>query len=158
MLNSITIKTKTLIAFILIAALTLASGLISLWQTTDARNGIEKGLQGPNRPYSYPVSVPVRKAVEKFLTDYPEVQLVAVARNGVEPEDGITMVLATLHPIPLNFRKDLRNTVRQARGLSVLEDFTNEKTVVRIFVLRETPILIESEKLSDAGDKRGGAA
>ena len=89
------------------------------------------------------MAVRVRKAVDQFLTDYPAMGLIALARNGVEPEDGIVIVLNSSDPVPVTFRRSLRNTVREARGLTVLEDFTDEKTIVRIFILQEAPLQAE---------------
>ena len=126
---------RSIVSLLMIAVLMMAPLVLS---------GIDKGVQGPNRPYSYPVSLRVREAVEEFIALQPSMQVIAVARNGVEPEDGITIVLSTLDPVPQGFRRNLRNVVRQTRGLSMLEELGGEeKTVVRVFIMQEAPILIE---------------
>jgi uncharacterized hydrophobic protein (TIGR00271 family) len=125
---------RSVVALLLIAIMLSAPLVLS---------GINKDVLGPNRPYTYPVSVPVRKAVEQFVSEQGGMQVIAVGRKGVEPEDGITVVLTARNPIPSTFAKALRQVVRQARGLTLLEELENEKAIVQVFVLQEAPLLVE---------------
>ena len=84
--------------------------------------GMEKSRIGQNRPYSYPVSVPVREAVQNIVAQQPTMETLFIARSGIEPGAYITIVLSTADPTPEGFRRELRNVVRQKLGL-VLRDF-----------------------------------
>jgi uncharacterized hydrophobic protein (TIGR00271 family) len=108
-----------------------------------ALQGMEKGLVGQNRPYSYPVALPVREAVEEFVARQPSMVVVAMARNGVEPEAGISIILSTLDSVPPDFRDELRRVVWQSRGKSLLEEIEGEATKVRIFIMQEAPIQVD---------------
>jgi len=102
--------------------------------------GMDKYRTGPTRPASYPVSVPVRRAVAQFLSQYPGIDVISMARLSVEPESGITVVLSTLEPVPTGFRRGLRNSVRQARGLPLIGDLLDKSQErVRIYIMMEAP-------------------
>lgn len=103
--------------------------------------GIEKSRTGQNRPASYPVALPVRHAVAAFLKDFPDVELVYIARQSVEPESGITVVLAATEPLVPGFRRKLRQVIGNARGHPLLEEFARDRRpeTVRIFVMLEAP-------------------
>lgn len=126
---------KRFLAALVMVAIILAAPLVL--------QGIEKGIAGQNRPYSYPVSMPVRQAVDDYVGQQPSMQVIAIARNGVEPEAGITIILSTLDPVPRGFRRELRNIVRTARGVPLLEELVEETTIVRVFIMQEAPVLIE---------------
>ena len=70
--------------------------------------------RGQDRPLTYPVGVPVRDAVETFMQDWPDVEVIAIGRNGVEPEAGITILVSTLEGLPVSFSLTLEATIRLA--------------------------------------------
>ncbi len=82
--------------------------------------------EGQARPLSYPVGPGVRDAVYEFLADWPAVELIALARNGVEPEAGITVLLSTQDGLPRGFAEQLRDIIQETH----LGD-----PVVRVFAL-----------------------
>ena len=102
--------------------------------------GIEKSRAGQNRPYSYPASVPVRDAVQTFATQQPGMEGVFIARNGIEPGAFITIVLAAAEPVPVGFRRELRNVVREELGLGLLQGMVSgEEPVVRVYIIQQAP-------------------
>lgn len=103
--------------------------------------GMEKSRIGQNRPYSYPVSVPVRKAVQNVVAQQPTMEVIFIARNGVEPGAFITIVLSTANPVPEGFRRELRNVVRQELGLEPLEGIAGDELVVRVYIIQQAPSL-----------------
>ncbi|MGI9330770.1 MAG: DUF389 domain-containing protein [Gammaproteobacteria bacterium] len=126
---------KRSVAGLLLIAIMLSGPLIL--------SGIDKDVLGPNRPYTYPVSVPVRNAVEQFVADHPSIKVVAVGRKGVEPEAGIMVVLTAQNPVPENFSRALRQVVRQARGITILEGLEDQKAIVQVFIMQEALTLRE---------------
>ena len=85
---------------------------------------------GQARPLSYPVGADVRDGVEAYLTDWPQVELIAIARNGVEPEAGITAILATEDGLPRGFEEQLRDVIQEAhRGQPVVRIFALDNAI-----------------------------
>lgn len=136
---------RQVLGVLLTATLVLAAPLML--------RGLEGYRVGQNRPASYPVSVPVREAIQSYLTDHPQIQVISVARLSVEPESGITVVLSTFEPLPSGFRRGLRDSVRVALGEPLLDDLIDEPTErVRIYVMLEAPYSPESNELAPHGD------
>lgn len=101
--------------------------------------GMEKSRIGQNRPYSYPVSVPVREAVQNVVAQQPTMETLFIARSGIEPGAFITIVLSTADPTPEGFRRELRNVVRQKLGLDSLEGIAGDELVVRVYIIQQAP-------------------
>jgi uncharacterized hydrophobic protein (TIGR00271 family) len=100
--------------------------------------GIEKSRAGQNRPYNYPVSVPVRDAVQQLVSQQPGMDVVFIARNGVEPAAHITVVLTATKPVPKGFRQDVRAVVRRYLGSDLLRGVVSqENAVVRVYIIQE---------------------
>lgn len=94
-------------------------------------NVLEKSRAGQVRPAIYPVSADVRNAVREFVGHHQNLDLIAMARDSVEPDTGITILLATDSPLKSNLKDELVNIVRTARG--------DKDAVVRVFTLLEAP-------------------
>ena len=89
----------------------------------------KQALLGQTRPHTYPASLKVRKAVQDRVDQEKDIQVLAVARVGVEPEHGINIVLVSKRDIPKNLSKDLDTTV----------DKTLEEDIkVRVAILKGT--------------------
>jgi uncharacterized hydrophobic protein (TIGR00271 family) len=95
-------------------------------------NEMEKNREGQTRPAVYPVSADVRNAVREFVLRKPDLDLISMARDSVEPHTGITILLATDGPLKSNVKDDLVNIVRTARG--------DKDAIVRVFTLLEAPL------------------
>jgi uncharacterized hydrophobic protein (TIGR00271 family) len=89
---------------------------------------IEKQRTGAIRPLSYPVAQHVRKAVDKFIDPIPGVELLSMGRLSMEPEAGITIVVAAIRTLPEGFRKKLIRIIRDERG---------DDVIVRLFVFAQ---------------------
>ena len=87
---------------------------------------IEGRRTGQNRPLEYPVAPQVREAVRKFISYWPEVELITQGRHSVEPESGIYIILMSRESLPPEFERGLIRVVHKAR---------KGKPVVRIFPL-----------------------
>ena len=85
---------------------------------------IEARRTGQNRPTEYPVAPLVRQAVNKYISDWPKVELIGLSRNSVEPEAGVNIILLSGENLPSEFEEGLINVVHKARG---------DEPVVRIF-------------------------
>jgi uncharacterized hydrophobic protein (TIGR00271 family) len=94
-------------------------------------NVLEKGREGLARPAIYPLSADVRDAVWEYIGSRQNLKLIAMARNSVEPETGITLMVATTGPLKSSVKDELVEIVRSAR-----ED---EDAIVRVFTLLEAP-------------------
>jgi hypothetical protein len=70
------------------------------------------------------VSPKIRKAVQDYISDKPEVDIMTPGRSGEEPEAGITVVLICAKKISPEFEAGLIKAVHKARG---------NEPVVRIF-------------------------
>lgn len=90
-------------------------------------NVLEKSRAGQVRPAIYPVSADVRNAVREFVGHHQNLDLIAMARDSVEPDTGIMILLATNGPLKSNLQDELVNIVRTARG--------DKDAVVRVFTL-----------------------
>lgn len=102
--------------------------------------GMEKSRAGQNRPYNYPASVPVRQAVQELVTEQPGMDVLFIARNGVEAGAFITVALAAKDPVPTNFRDEVRQAVRTAMGLASEKDaIAGQRAIVRVYVFQEAP-------------------
>ena len=82
-------------------------------------NMLSEAQRGQARPLTYPVAPAVRNAVRAYVADSPDVEVVTMARTSVEPELGITVVLASDRPLDRTFEEGLIDVVRQARGSDV---------------------------------------
>ena len=85
---------------------------------------IEGRRTGQDRPVEYQLAPHVREAVHKYISDWPEVELITQGRNSVEPEAAITIILMSGKKLPPEFEEGLRGVVNKSRG---------DEPVVRIF-------------------------
>ncbi len=85
---------------------------------------IEGRRTGQDRPVEYQLAQHVRKAVQKYISHWPEVELITQGRNSVEPEAAITIILMSGKILPPEFEEGLKKVVYKARG---------DEPVVRIF-------------------------
>ena len=81
---------------------------------------IEKERAGAIRPLSYPVAPDVRKAVDRFIDPIPGVELLSMARLSIDPQAGITIVVAATRTLPEGFREKLISIIRAVRGDNVI--------------------------------------
>lgn len=84
------------------------------------------------RPAIYPVSANVRNAVWKYINSRKNLDLIVMARDSVEPDTGITLMVTTDGPLKSTVKDDLVEIVRTARG--------NKDAIVRVFTLLEAPL------------------
>jgi uncharacterized hydrophobic protein (TIGR00271 family) len=89
----------------------------------------KQALLGQTRPHTYPASLKVRQAVQDRVDQEKDVEVLAVARVGVEPEHGINIVLVSKRDPPKNLSEDLDATVDNALG---------ENIKVRVAILKGT--------------------
>lgn len=94
-------------------------------------NVLEKSREGQARPAIYPVSADVRNAVWKYVSNRPNLDLIGMARNSVEPDTGITILMTTTDPVKTGLKDELIQIIRTARG--------DKDAIVRIFILLEVP-------------------
>ena len=94
-------------------------------------NVLEKQRQGQARPSIYPVSAEVRNAVGKYMGRHPELSLITLGRNSVEPDTGITLMATTTGPLDASVKDRLIHIVRTARK--------DNDAIVRVFTLLEAP-------------------
>ena len=87
---------------------------------------IEGRRTGQDRPVEYQLAPHVRQAVQKYISHWPEVELITQGRNSVEPEAAITIILMSRKNLPPEFEAGLMKVVHKARG---------GEPVVRIFPL-----------------------
>lgn len=92
-------------------------------------NMLDKKREGLVRPAVYSVSSEVRSAVWDYMGNHPGVELISMARDSVEPDTGITLLVASQGQLPEGFREELTDIVRVARA--------QKSAVVRIFALQE---------------------
>jgi uncharacterized hydrophobic protein (TIGR00271 family) len=85
---------------------------------------IELQRTGQNRPLQYPVSEKVRESVKEYISNWPQVEVMTLGRNSVEPEAGITIILISEIDLSPKFEEGLIKVVQKARG---------GEPVVRIF-------------------------
>ena len=85
---------------------------------------IELQKTGQNRPLAYQVSEKVRKAVKEYMSNWPQVEVITLGRNSVEPESGIAIILMSKMKLTPEFEENLVKVVQKARG---------GEPVVRIF-------------------------
>ena len=102
---------------------------------------VDDARSGQTRPASYPVSLAVRNAVAGFLEQYPDIHLINMARHTIDPESRISAALSTEGHVPVGFRRALRNVIREARGVPLLDELMQSKykSIVRVYVLQEAP-------------------
>ena len=99
---------------------------------------IEGRRTGQDRPVEYQLAPHVRQAVQKYISRWPEVELITQGRNSVEPEATITIILMSGKNLPPEFEAGLIKVVHKVRG---------DEPVVRIF-----PILSARQgKTADQG-------
>lgn len=82
-------------------------------------NMLSQAQLGQTRPLTYPVAPAVRNAIRAYVADSPDVQVVTMGRTSVEPEMGITVVLASDRALDPGFEEGLVEVVREARGSRV---------------------------------------
>jgi uncharacterized hydrophobic protein (TIGR00271 family) len=90
-------------------------------------NVLAQRRAGQTRPLLYPVSAPVREAVESFVANWPEITLIMIGRPGVEPDESVGVLLASHVEIPPAFDTGLRAAIREAR---------DDDPQIRIYALR----------------------
>jgi len=73
----------------------------------------------------------VRETIHGYVDSRKEIEVIAIGRNSVEPELGITVLLATPETISPDFEKGLIDAIYAARG--------EDDTKLRIFTLLEAP-------------------
>jgi uncharacterized hydrophobic protein (TIGR00271 family) len=78
---------------------------------------LEKQRAGQARPLLYPVGPQVRVAANDYVGVWPDVQLIAIGRQSVEPESGILVILSSGHPVTGEFEDGLKAALQKARGL-----------------------------------------
>jgi uncharacterized hydrophobic protein (TIGR00271 family) len=113
---------RTTMSFTLLAVI-LAAPLLM--------NVLEKNRSGQARPAIYPVSADVRNAVWAYIRNQQNLDLITMARDSVEPDTGITLMVTTDGPLKSTVNDDLVEIVRTARG--------NKDAIVRVFILLEAP-------------------
>lgn len=114
--------------------------LVTLLSAPLLLQGMEKSRVGQNRPYSYPTSVPVREAVGELAASETGMEVIFIARNGVEPGAFITVVLAAANPPRVGFRREVRNVIRQQLGLKEVQDrVSGEEAIVRVYIIQQAP-------------------
>ncbi|MGD9055029.1 MAG: DUF389 domain-containing protein [Desulfobacterales bacterium] len=99
---------------------------------------IEGRRTGQDRPVEYQLAPHVREAVQKYISDWPEVELITQGRNSVEPEAAITIILMSGRKLAPDFEEGLRSVVQKARG---------DEPLVRIF-----PILAARQRMPEHQD------
>jgi len=99
---------------------------------------IEGRRTGQDRPVEYQLAPHVRQAVQKYISQWPEVELITQGRNSVEPEAAITIILMSGKKLPPEFEEGLTRVVQEVRG---------DEPVVRIF-----PILAARQQVSKDQD------
>ena len=113
---------RTTMSFTLLAVILAAPLLL---------NVLEKSRTGQARPAIYPVSADVRNAVWAYIRNQQNLDLITMARDSVEPDTGITLMVTTNGPLKSTVNNDLVDIVRTARG--------NKDAIVRVFILLEAP-------------------
>lgn len=107
--------------------------------------GMDKTRAGQVRPASFPVSTAVRDAVTAFANKQPNLRLLTLARQSIEPDSRIVVILSATGPILSDFRAELRRIIREARSESPLDLLDEADTRIRIFVLEEARIRAADE-------------
>ena len=79
-------------------------------------NVLEKRRVGQAKPLAYPVSPRVRAAVNEYLEESPDLELIRMARSSVEPEAGVTILVLSRSEVPPEIEAGLVRVVREARG------------------------------------------
>ncbi|MET0052683.1 MAG: DUF389 domain-containing protein [Candidatus Thiodiazotropha sp.] len=98
-------------------------------------NALEKKHEGQIRPTIYPVSADVRNAVSQYINKHPELNVIVLGRNSVEPDTGITLIAASTGPLVARVKDELRQIVRTARK--------DDQAIVRVFILLQAPVMDE---------------
>jgi uncharacterized hydrophobic protein (TIGR00271 family) len=94
-------------------------------------NVMEKKRVGQVRPAQYPVSTVVREAVRGYVSHNPALKVIIMARDSIEPDTGILLVLSAPGPLSPGINDELVQVIRNARR--------DENTAVQIFTLLEAP-------------------
>jgi len=92
-------------------------------------NVLEKNRVGQARPAAYPVSASVRKAVREYVSNNQVLQEIIVARQSIEPEAGVMLLLSASGPLQPGVKDELIQIV-----IAVRKD---ESLIVRVFILLE---------------------
>ena len=79
-------------------------------------NVLEKRREGQARPLNYPAPPHVRAAVQEFLEEWPELEVMGMARSSVEPEAGVKVMVLSPGEIPPEVEAGLVRTIQEARG------------------------------------------
>jgi uncharacterized hydrophobic protein (TIGR00271 family) len=78
-------------------------------------NVLEKRRVGQARPLNYPVAPHVREAVQTYLAEWPEFEVVTMGRTSVEPGAGTNIVVLSSGELPPEVEAGLVRTVQGAR-------------------------------------------
>ncbi len=92
-------------------------------------NVLEKNRVGQTRPATYPVSTVVREAVRGYISNNQELHEILMARQSIEPEAGILLLLTASGPLQPGVKDELIQIVRAIRK--------DEDLNVRVFTLLE---------------------
>ena len=92
-------------------------------------NVLEKNRVGQTRPATYPVSAVVRQAVRGYISNNQELHEILMARQSIEPEAGILLLLTASGPLQPGVKDELIQIVRAVRK--------DEDLNVRVFTLME---------------------
>jgi uncharacterized hydrophobic protein (TIGR00271 family) len=82
---------------------------------------------GQTRPHTYPASLKVRQAVQERIDQEQNVEVLAVARVGIEPDHGINIVLVNSEDAPENLSKELD---------AIIDNVLGENIKVRVATIR----------------------
>ena len=108
----------------IIIMLILSAGLL-IYPLADRAQ--KQARLGQTRPHTFPASLKVRTAVQDRIDQEQGIEVLMVARVGVEPEHGINIVLVTKQEIPQTLSKDLNTIVDTA---------LEENIKVRVVILK----------------------
>lgn len=111
---------RAIMVFVLVVVILAAPLLLNL---------MEKKREGLVRPAVYSVSPEVRSAVWNYIAEHENVELITMARDSVEPDTGITLLIAARENLPEGFTERLAEIVRTARN--------QKDAIVRVFALQE---------------------
>jgi len=122
-----TLKRRSPPAWVLMTTLVLLAAAGSLYAPLNEQIA-RKQRRGPDRPLTYPVAQRVRDAVTTYVEGHEGIEIIAIARSGVEPEAGITVLLSASSEVPARLDADLRRIITETRG---------RETILRIITLQE---------------------
>ena len=80
---------------------------------------ISKKKTGQNRPLTLPVAKHTREVVDEFLSQYPDIELLLIGRNSVEPDSEVVVISAGYDEVEKSLSTDLRSAIRKSRGAKI---------------------------------------